>query len=85
MGLAYAQIARNEKNNSHVNYPISGLDMRPFVLGLKDEPNPIYYDLYAVSNHYGSLNGGHYTATCKNVIDNKWYYFDDGSVRPVSS
>ena len=23
--------------------------------------NPIY-DLYAISNHYGSLNGGHYTA-----------------------
>ena len=59
--------------------------MRPYVIGLKDEPNPVYYDLYAVSNHYGSLNGGHYTATCKNSIQNKWYYFDDSRVTPVTS
>ena len=65
-GLAYAQIARNEKNGEMVNYPVEGLDMRPYVISLKDEPNPVLYDLYAVSNHYGSLNGGHYTATCKN-------------------
>ena len=54
--------------------------MRPYVLALKDEPEPVYYDLYAVSNHYGSLNGGHYTATCLNSIKNKWYYFDDSRV-----
>lgn len=24
------------------------------------------YDLYAVTNHFGSLNGGHYTANCRN-------------------
>ena len=68
LGMAFAQIAGNEKNSALVDYPIEGLDMRPFVLGLKDEPEPVYYDLYAVSNHYGSLNGGHYTATCKNSI-----------------
>jgi ubiquitin carboxyl-terminal hydrolase 4/11/15 len=38
-----------------------------------------YYDLFAISNHYGSLNGGHYTAYAKN-IDNKWYEFDDSCV-----
>ena len=30
------------------------------------------YDLYAVSQHYGSMGGGHYTAICKN-IDGNWY------------
>jgi ubiquitin C-terminal hydrolase len=42
------------------------------------------YDLYAISNHYGSLNGGHYTAYCQNPIAKKWYEFDDASVSKVS-
>lgn len=40
------------------------------------------YELYAVSNHYGGLGGGHYTAYAKN--DGKWYEFNDSSVRAVS-
>jgi len=38
------------------------------------------YDLVTVSNHYGGMGGGHYTAYGKNRLDNKWYYFDDSSV-----
>jgi ubiquitin carboxyl-terminal hydrolase 4/11/15 len=53
--------------------------MRPYVLTLKNEPKPVLYDLYAVSNHYGSLNGGHYTASVKNQITGKWYYMNDSS------
>lgn len=44
--------------------------------------SPIY-DLFAVSNHYGSLNGGHYTAYAQN-IDGKWYDFNDSSVSSSS-
>jgi len=40
------------------------------------------YDLYAVSNHYGSLGGGHYTAFCKQR-DGQWFEFDDKRVTPV--
>ncbi|PWN50193.1 UCH-domain-containing protein [Violaceomyces palustris] len=43
------------------------------------------YDLYAVDNHYGGLGSGHYTAYAKNPNDNKWYDFDDSSVRPVTN
>lgn len=31
------------------------------------------YDLYAVCNHFGSLNSGHYTACCSNPLNGKWY------------
>ena len=41
------------------------------------------YDLFAVSNHYGGVGGGHYTATAKN--GDKWYDFNDSSVRSCSS
>lgn len=40
------------------------------------------YELYAVSNHYGSLGGGHYTAYAKN--DGSWYSFNDSSVHKSS-
>jgi ubiquitin carboxyl-terminal hydrolase 4/11/15 len=46
---------------------------------------PIIYDLYAVSNHFGSLNGGHYTAYGYNSIANRWYEFNDSSVSSVSN
>ncbi|RKP38387.1 hypothetical protein BJ085DRAFT_42737 [Dimargaris cristalligena] len=38
------------------------------------------YDLYAVSNHYGSLTGGHYTAHVRNGLRDQWYLFDDSRV-----
>ena len=40
------------------------------------------YDLYAVSNHYGGLGGGHYTAYAKN--NGKWHDYNDSSVRACS-
>jgi len=39
--------------------------------------------LYAVSNHYGNMGFGHYTAYGKNHITDKWYDFDDSSVTPI--
>ena len=46
----------------------------------KDAGISSQYDLFGVVNHFGSLNGGHYTATCKNSIDDSWYYFNNSSV-----
>ena len=42
------------------------------------------YDCYAVTNHFGSLNGGHYTAYGQNAVDGNWYNFNDGSVSSAS-
>lgn len=36
-----------------------------------------------MSNHYGGLGGGHYTAYAKN--NEKWYDYNDSSVRACSS
>lgn len=60
------------------------MDARQYIQ--TDDPNkdPIYYDLYAVSNHFGSLHGGHYTAYGYNSLVNKWYEFNDSSVSNVS-
>lgn len=43
--------------------------------------NDITYDLSCVSTHVGSsMVTGHYTAFCKNSLNNLWYCFDDSRV-----
>ncbi|XP_046603203.1 ubiquitin carboxyl-terminal hydrolase 31 [Neodiprion virginianus] len=43
------------------------------------------YDLYAICNHHGQdLQGGHYTAFCRNPYDTQWYCFDDTRVEAVT-
>lgn len=61
-----------EKINDLVDFPIEGLDLSKYVIGPQHAEAPPVYDLYAVSHHMGGLGGGHYTATCKNVMNNKW-------------
>ena len=38
------------------------------------------YSLIGFSNHMGSMNGGHYTADCKDLVSNNWYNFNDSDV-----
>jgi len=76
------RFSHREKLDHYIDFPIENLDLSEFVIGPIEFP-PIY-DLFAVSNHYGSLGGGHYTAYCKHRDDNMWYSFDDSTVRPLS-
>ncbi|KAM9222135.1 ubiquitin carboxyl-terminal hydrolase 43 [Leptosomus discolor] len=46
-------------------------------------PRDYLYDLYAVCNHHGSMQGGHYTAYCCNALDGRWYSYDDSRVEGV--
>lgn len=70
----------NSKNNKTVVFPIDGLDMSKYV-----NVGEWIYDLFAVSNHFGSLGGGHYTAYAKNHDDSRWYEFDDSRVSNMTS
>jgi ubiquitin carboxyl-terminal hydrolase 4/11/15 len=50
---------------------LEGLDLAPFVLSKNQKAKgPLIYDLFAVSNHYGSVGFGHYTAFGKNPLTN---------------
>ena len=74
---------RRDKIGTFIDFPLNGLDLRDFVMNWDSEKNeePIY-DCYAVSNHYGGLGGGHYTAYAKN--NGQWCYFDDSRVTEVN-
>ena len=87
------------KINLKIIYPLENLDLKEYVVESlmpeelverklrgeeKYEKKSMVYDLYGVINHHGSnLSCGHYTAICKNIVDKKWYKFDDKLVYEV--
>ncbi|XP_053455114.1 ubiquitin carboxyl-terminal hydrolase 4 isoform X2 [Nycticebus coucang] len=71
-----------DKLDTVVEFPVRALNMSEFVCDLS--ARPYVYDLIAVSNHYGAMGVGHYTAYAKNKLNGKWYYFDDSSVSLAS-
>lgn len=72
-----------QKLQTSVDFPLDSLDLAQYVIGPKQ--NLKKYSLYGVSNHYGGLDGGHYTAYCKNVHKQRWYKFDDHEVTDIST
>ncbi|XP_077173773.1 ubiquitin carboxyl-terminal hydrolase 8 isoform X2 [Paroedura picta] len=72
-----------QKLQTSVDFPLESLDLQQYVIGPKS--NLRRYNLFAVSNHYGGLDGGHYTAYCKNAAKQRWNKFDDHEVSDISS
>ncbi|CAJ1049426.1 ubiquitin carboxyl-terminal hydrolase 8 [Xyrichtys novacula] len=72
-----------QKLQTYVDFPLDCLDLSQYVIGPKQ--NLKRYNLYGLSNHYGGLDGGHYTAYCKNAPKQRWYKFDDHEVSDIST
>ncbi len=70
-----------EKIGSLVDFPTEEVNLKNFIIGPHNEKS--CYDLYAVSQHFGGVGGGHYTACGKN--NGKWYDFNDSSVNGTNS
>ncbi|CCI42291.1 unnamed protein product [Albugo candida] len=93
----YRNETLRDKLSVDVDFPLENLDMRPFCLQasasdtLPHAKKSLQYDLFAVSNHYGGMAYGHYTACAKNFCQGegddtaRWYYFDDGVVDVMPS
>lgn len=73
--------SHREKLCTPVNFPLEGLDLSRYLL--RPQGVAPIYDCYAVSNHFGGLGGGHYTAYCKMPDSGRWYCYDDSHVTPV--
>mmetsp|Transcript_18854 Transcript_18854/g.21281 ORF Transcript_18854/g.21281 Transcript_18854/m.21281 type:complete len:736 (-) Transcript_18854:215-2422(-) len=71
-----------KKNSTPIRFPLENLSLSQYSHSQKEEPN---YDLFAVSNHEGGMNRGHYTTVIRHRRDRKWYAFSDTKVRAVSS
>ncbi|KAL3331591.1 hypothetical protein AABB24_035099 [Solanum stoloniferum] len=81
--FSYSRWLKN-KLDTFVNFPIHNLDLSKYVKSTDLSESSHVYELYAISNHYGGLGGGHYTAYCKLIDDDRWYHFDDSHVSPVA-
>lgn len=69
---------RRDKIDTFIDFPLEGLDLTNEFTQWTEETKPIY-DCYAVSNHFGGLGGGHYTAFALSD-DGTWTDFDDSRV-----
>lgn len=70
------------KNNFSVDIPDT-IDISDYCDSTMETDKSLTYKykLKGISNHMGSLNGGHYTADGISLTDNKtWYHFDDSRV-----
>lgn len=76
-------LSYSSKISSPVNFPLVGLDMRPY-LHKECKSKVSTYDLTAVICHHGTVGGGHYTSFAKHEISGKWFEFDDQLVTEVS-
>ena len=70
------------KKQNFVNFDLRNLNLSHYVVPGFDNQFS-HFNLYAVSNHFGNLEGGHYTAYASSDVLKKWYKFDD-QVRTVS-
>ncbi|KAK6635733.1 hypothetical protein RUM44_000987 [Polyplax serrata] len=72
----------SRKRTSFVDFPLTDLNLSQYVS--VENQKHINYDLYAISNHYGTMEGGHYTAFCKSPVYKRWYKFDDHEVFEIA-
>lgn len=79
--FSYSRFLKN-KLETFVDFPVHNLDLSSYISHKNGERSNRYM-LYAISNHYGSMGGGHYTAFVHHGGD-RWYDFDDSHVSPIS-
>ena len=72
------------KIDTLVEFPIEDLNLSQFIINKNVQDENLLYDLFAISNHFGGLGGGHYIAYANNYKDNEWYEFNDSSVHKIS-
>ncbi|XP_055300839.1 ubiquitin carboxyl-terminal hydrolase 8 [Sitodiplosis mosellana] len=74
------------KKPNYVHFPTNDFQIKDYITNsLKQRLMLNSYDLFAVSNHYGTMNRGHYTAFCKNAKSQAWYKYDDNYVTQIAS
>ena len=70
------------KNSTMVDFPLE-LNISAYKIEKNQECK---YRLFAIGNHIGSLDGGHYYAFCRDISndENKWICFNDHNISEIS-
>ncbi|KAE8702169.1 Calcium and calcium/calmodulin-dependent serine/threonine-protein kinase [Hibiscus syriacus] len=75
--------AMKHKVETFVNFPIHDFNLTNYVADKRSSRSQLY-ELYALTNHYGGMGSGHYTAHIKLLDENRWYNFDDSHISPIN-
>jgi ubiquitin C-terminal hydrolase len=74
-----------KKRLAEVEFPLDNLQVPSKLKGGRlaedGRSQTSYFQLYGVSNHYGSMDTGHYTAYCRRTC---WAKYDDQDVTTIS-
>uniref|UniRef100_UPI00358EBE16 ubiquitin carboxyl-terminal hydrolase 2-like isoform X2 n=1 Tax=Myxine glutinosa TaxID=7769 RepID=UPI00358EBE16 len=84
--ILYLKRYRNDRYSTssvcrNISFPLTNLNLSAFST---HSTGPLY-SLFAVVRHSGSLNCGHYVATCRHTDKGSWLMFDDCMVVPISA
>ncbi|KAM9181434.1 LOW QUALITY PROTEIN: ubiquitin carboxyl-terminal hydrolase 51 [Dugong dugon] len=85
---------QRQKINTFISFPLE-LDMTPFLASTKESrmkdqpptdnvPNQNKYSLFAVINHHGTLESGHYTGFIRQQKD-QWFSCDDAIITKATT
>ncbi|CAF0916885.1 unnamed protein product, partial [Brachionus calyciflorus] len=74
-----------DKIVSNVDYPIENLNLNKYLSGPNMKKLDYTYKLYGISNHSGTMDGGHYTSMCRNFQLGRWFKYDDSEVKEMTS
>jgi ubiquitin carboxyl-terminal hydrolase 8 len=77
---------RFSKIDHGIDYPIRNWNLSHAVkcTSTYNKGEPLLYDLFAVTNHFGGFGSGHYTAYAMNRVDDQWYHFNDSYATLIS-
>ncbi|KAM7496314.1 hypothetical protein LguiA_020728 [Lonicera macranthoides] len=71
------------KLETFVNFPIHDFNLTNYVANKSNTRHQLY-ELYALTNHFGGMGSGHYTAHIKLLDEHRWYNFDDSHISPIN-
>jgi len=70
-----------QKKQNYVDFELKNLNLGRYAKVCNGQLNRYNdYQLYAVCNHFGTMEGGHYIANCYSQVYNRWYKYDDNEV-----
>jgi len=69
------------KIDHNIPFPLQDLDLSKYISGYN--PSQYIYDLYGVCNHFGGVQGGHYTSYVLNSTS-EWIHFNDTRVEIIA-
>lgn len=63
-----------QKKQNYVDFELKNLNLGKYAKVCNGQLNRYNdYQLYAVCNHFGTMEGGHYIANCYSQVYNRWY------------